>query len=79
MNNVSSTSEQGINPAVAEYISMISTIIPSNDTPSTYSSTKDDYNTCCICGYECNPCSQTCGVCARELTMSLFMVKETRL
>ena len=24
--------------------------------------------TCCFCGYECNPCSQTCGSCARSAT-----------
>ena len=24
--------------------------------------------TCCFCGYECNPCSQACGSCARSAT-----------
>lgn len=24
---------------------------------------------CCFCGNECNPCSQSCGKCAREITM----------
>ena len=23
---------------------------------------------CCFCGDECNPCSQSCGKCARRLT-----------
>ena len=27
-----------------------------------------DIGTCCFCGDECNPCSQSCGRCARSLT-----------
>lgn len=23
---------------------------------------------CCFCGFECNPCSQSCGTCSRETT-----------
>ncbi len=26
------------------------------------------HGTCCFCGYECNPCSQACGSCARSAT-----------
>ena len=25
-------------------------------------------NKCCICGFECNPSSQSCGSCAREVS-----------
>jgi hypothetical protein len=31
--------------------------------------TTDEYGTCCFCGDYCNPCSQSCGRCAREITM----------
>lgn len=31
-----------------------------------------DVGICYLCGYECNPCSQTCGVCARNMTMSVL-------
>lgn len=27
----------------------------------------NDQNTCCFCGMECNPNSQCCGICARQL------------
>ena len=29
-------------------------------------------NRCCFCGHECSVNSQTCGICARALTASLF-------
>ena len=29
-----------------------------------------DEGTCYVCSYECNPASQTCGICARNMTMS---------
>jgi|SaaInlStandDraft_7_1057024.scaffolds.fasta_scaffold147958_1 hypothetical protein len=28
-----------------------------------------EYNKCCFCGCDCNPLSQSCGVCARQQTM----------
>lgn len=28
----------------------------------------EEYNKCCICNSECNPSSQTCGMCAHDLT-----------
>lgn len=28
-----------------------------------------EYGECCFCGEPCNPCSQSCGRCAREITM----------
>lgn len=31
-----------------------------------------DIGTCCFCGYECNPCSQSCGSCVRSITGSSF-------
>jgi len=27
---------------------------------------------CCFCQGECNPCSQACGRCARDLTMQIL-------
>lgn len=31
------------------------------------SSYNDEYSICCLCGDKCNPCSQSCGKCARRL------------
>ena len=28
-----------------------------------------EYGVCCFCNGECNPCSQSCGICARVMTM----------
>ncbi len=27
---------------------------------------------CCFCGEECNPCSQSCGTCARSRTIAML-------
>ena len=27
---------------------------------------------CCFCQGECNPCSQSCGRCARDMTMQML-------
>jgi len=35
-----------------------------------YSQNYEGIGTCYMCGFECNPCSQTCGMCARNMTMS---------
>lgn len=29
----------------------------------------DDYAVCCFCGEHCNPCSQSCGICARIISL----------
>lgn len=31
-----------------------------------------EYSICCFCGEHCNPCSQSCGRCAREMTMKML-------
>lgn len=33
------------------------------------------YGICCICGDGCNPHSQSCGRCARDLTMFMIGMK----
>ena len=37
--------------------------------------TEDEYGTCCLCGDYCNPMSQSCGRCARDLTMTAIGMK----
>jgi len=32
------------------------------------SNTKEVLGRCYVCNEECNPCSQTCGICARKIT-----------
>lgn len=32
---------------------------------------ESEYGTCCFCGEYCNPCSQSCGRCARQMTMKM--------
>lgn len=44
-----------------------------NDTASSETDESSDIEeevrgACCFCGYECNPCSQACGACARSAT-----------
>lgn len=37
----------------------------------TYDKTLEkEVGTCYVCGFECNPSSQCCGICARNMTMS---------
>lgn len=31
-----------------------------------------EYGKCCFCQGECNPCSQSCGRCARNMTMEML-------
>ena len=31
-----------------------------------------EYSICCFCDEHCNPCSQSCGRCAREMTMKML-------
>lgn len=33
---------------------------------------------CCFCGNECNQCSQSCGRCARDMTMAMIGMKPSR-
>ena len=33
----------------------------------------DEYGLCCFCGNRCNPCSQSCGRCARSVSMNGFV------
>lgn len=33
---------------------------------------------CCYCGWECNPASQACGTCARDVTMFMIGMKRLR-
>jgi hypothetical protein len=33
---------------------------------------------CCWCGWECNPMSQSCGTCARDVTMGMIGMKPLR-
>ena len=32
-----------------------------------------DYGYCCFCNNPCNPCSQSCGSCIRNLWKSIFI------
>ena len=38
---------------------------------------KEPRGVCYICNGDCNPCSQTCGSCARDLTMVMIGMKNT--
>ena len=32
----------------------------------------DEYSICCLCGEKCNPSSQSCGRCARSISLLGF-------
>ena len=36
-----------------------------------YDNGKIDIGICCMCKYECNPYSQVCGTCARQISAAI--------
>lgn len=44
----------------------------SQESSSSQSSNSIEYGKCCFCKKKCNPLSQSCGKCAREMTMASF-------
>jgi len=49
---------------------------PNNDLCIEYSQDEPDIDIgyCCFCNEPCNPCSQSCGMCARRVSMMTFRV-----